>query len=143
MCSITYTLIIIHPDIVIYSRGSHIAHSISSQRHTYVRFEHTVVCMYIVGRLTPSTQRTARAASEPPLGWPFSTRYCFTSRLYCTIIFFANTPFIVQYIAQYCTSYCNPPAQFCEVFLRCFWRCCFVFKGLSLLRAGFWMCRGV
>jgi len=29
------------------------------------------------------------------------TRYCFTSRLYCTIIFFANTPFIVQYIAQY------------------------------------------
>jgi len=30
------------------------------------------------------------------------TRYCFTSRLYCTIIiFFANAPFIVQYIAQY------------------------------------------
>jgi len=46
------------------------------------------------------------------------TRYCFTSRLYCTIIYFANTPFIVQYIAQY-YQLLHPPAQFSEVFLRC------------------------
>jgi len=39
------------------------------------------------------------------------TRYCFTSRLYCTIIFFANTPFIVQYIAQY-YRLLHPRAQF-------------------------------
>jgi len=39
------------------------------------------------------------------------TRYCFTSRLYCTIIFFANTPFIVQYIAQY-YQLLHPPARF-------------------------------
>jgi len=38
------------------------------------------------------------------------TRYCFTSRLYCTIIFFANTPFIVQYIAQY-YQLLHPPAK--------------------------------
>jgi len=38
------------------------------------------------------------------------TRYRFTSRLYCTIIFFANTPFIVQYIAQY-YQLLHPPAK--------------------------------
>ena len=38
------------------------------------------------------------------------TRYCFTSRLYCTIIFFANTPFIVQCIAQY-YQLLHPPAK--------------------------------
>jgi len=45
------------------------------------------------------------------------TRYCFTSSLYCTIIFFANTPFIVQYIAQYYQL--SHPAPNFEVFLRC------------------------
>ena len=45
------------------------------------------------------------------------TRCCFTSRLYCTIIFFANTPFIVQYIAQY-YQLLYPPPNF-DVFLRC------------------------
>ena len=39
------------------------------------------------------------------------TRYCFTSRLYRTIIFFANTPFNVQYIAQY-YQLLHPPARF-------------------------------
>ena len=66
--------------------------------------------------LHPSTQQLALAF----------TRYCFTSRLYCTIIFFANTPFIVQYIAQY-YQLLHPPPNF-EVFLRgvcrCF--CCFL-----------------
>jgi len=40
---------------------------------------------------------------------------CFTSRLYCTIIFFANTPFIVQYIAQY-YQLLHPPAKFWGIF---------------------------
>ena len=40
----------------------------------------------------------------------FITRYCFTSKLYCTIIFFANTPIIVQYIAQY-YQLLHPPAK--------------------------------
>ena len=39
------------------------------------------------------------------------------SRLYCTIIFFVNTPFIVQYIAQY-YQLLHPPPKF-DVFLRC------------------------
>jgi len=47
------------------------------------------------------------------------TRYCFTSRLYCTIIFFANTPFIVQYIVQY-YRLLHPPAQFWGIF-EVFW----------------------
>jgi len=44
------------------------------------------------------------------------TRYCFTSmRLYCTIMFFANTPFIVQHIVQYYQLLHAPPNF--EVFL--------------------------
>ena len=41
------------------------------------------------------------------------TRYCFTSRLYCTIIFFANTPFLLCNILYNITAYCllHPPAQ--------------------------------
>ena len=82
--------------------------------------------------------------------WPLQvvTRYCFTSRLYCTMIFFANTPFIVQYIAQYyniisnnITSYCILPPKF-EVFLRCLEFFCFVFC-FCFLGIGFWMGRGV
>ena len=62
------------------------------------------------------------------------TRYCFTSRLYCIIIFFANTPFIVQYIVQY-YQLLQPPAQFLSVFE--------VFGGVFwFLRVGFWMGRG-
>jgi len=44
----------------------------------------------------------------------FTRYYCFTSRLYCTIIFLANTPFIVQYIAQH-YQLLHPPPNF-EVF---------------------------
>jgi len=67
------------------------------------------------------------------------TRYFFTSRLYCTTIFFANTPFIVQYIAQY-YQLLHPPPDF-EV---CF-RCLEVFGGIFLLAlvVGFWMGGGV
>jgi hypothetical protein len=67
------------------------------------------------------------------------TRYCFTSRLYCAIIFFTNTPFIAQYIAQYCHLF-HPPAQFSgslcvlEVVLEVF---------LSFFYFEFWRCRGV
>jgi len=73
------------------------------------------------------------------------TRYCFTSRLYCTIIFFANTntPFIVQYIAQYYQYYCPSHPR---PILRCFsgvcvWRCLEVFICYLFSRSGvgFWM----
>jgi len=68
------------------------------------------------------------------------TRYCFTSRLYCTIIFFANTPFIVQYIAQY-YQLLHLPAQFWGVF-QVFGG---VFRGVCFcyLVVGFWMGGGV
>jgi len=59
--------------------------------------------------------------------------YRFTSRLYCTIILFANTPFIV-YCAIYCTQYyqlLHPPPDF-EVFFRCLE----VFGGVFLLFSG-------
>ena len=58
--------------------------------------------------------------STPAMGGGLAfTRYCFTSRLYCTIIFFANTPFIVQYIVQY-YRLLHPPAQFWGIF-EVFW----------------------
>jgi len=41
---------------------------------------------------TGAELRTWHVARHRPLAF---TRYCFTSRLYCTIIFFANTPFIL------------------------------------------------
>jgi len=72
-----------------------------------------------VGRGQPQATLERRSSGRPPraratlgLGRPklAFTRYCFTSRLYCTIIFFANTPFIVQYIVQYYHSL-QPPAQ--------------------------------
>ena len=68
------------------------------------------------------------------------TRYCFTSRLYCTIIFFANTPFLLCNILHNITSYCTPPPDF-EVFFRCLE----VFGGVFLLAlvVGFWMGGGV
>ena len=47
--------------------------------------------------------------------------------LYCTIIFFANTPFIVQYIARY--YYLLQPLPSFEVFLRCFEVFFWFFKG--------------
>jgi len=64
-----------------------------------------------------------RACARP---WPLHDIVSLRSRLYCTIIFFANTSFIVQYIAQYYHSYCTPPAPV----LWCFWgvwRCFFCF----------------
>ena len=68
------------------------------------------------------------------------TRYCFTSRLYCycTIIFFANTPSIVQYIAQYyqLNSVIAPPRPILRGVFQVFggvWRYFFVsFSGRIL-----------
>ena len=43
-------------------------------------------------------------------GWPLQDIVSLRGFIYCTIIFFANTPFIVQYIAQY-YQLLHPPAK--------------------------------
>jgi len=96
------------------------------------------MCVCVAGAITvvrvcnTRRTRTRRHSGVAPRVGLF-TRYCFTLRLYCTIIFFANTPFIVQYVVQY-YQLLQPPAQFSgvlEVFGGVFW----------FLRVGFWMGR--
>jgi len=63
--------------------------------------------------------------------------FYFSRPYYCTKIFFANTPFIVQYIAQY-YQLLHPPGPHFEVFLRCLEQEFYCF-----LEIGFWTGRGV
>jgi len=102
-------------------------------------------CVTCEGALFARTTLAAPPPPPPPLppartgtggpGYPqarFSlafTRYCFTSRLYCTIIFLQTPPLlIVQNIAQY-YQLLHPPVRFWGVFERCLE----VFGGVSLL----------